>query len=89
MVAAAGTDFKTRKTISVFDLISKRSFLVDSGADECVFPATRADALLLRGPSLVAANGSSIPTYGKRIITLSFADGPSELQIASFLYNAF
>ena len=48
---------------------------MDSGADECVFPATSSDLLLPHTATLVAANGSDIKTFGKRDITLSFAPG--------------
>ena len=51
----------------------RRPFLVDSGADVSVFPATASQrknqvALMLR-----AANGSSIKTFGKRDIFLSLS----------------
>ena len=48
---------------------------MDSGADECVFPATTADFRCPRSSDLVAANGSSIKTFGKRLIEVSFAPG--------------
>ena len=59
-------------TITVADILSGRSFLVDTGAEESVFPANHLDRKKTRGPSLVAANGSAIPTYGKRNIPLQF-----------------
>ena len=55
----------TLRRIFVTDRRSKMQFLVDTGADLCVFPRSR-----LRGPrmksayELCAANGSSIATYG-------------------------
>ena len=48
---------------------------MDSGADECVFPATSSDLLQPPTTTLVAANGSAIKTFGKRSFTLSFAPG--------------
>ena len=61
--------------MSVADRISNRSFLVDSGADECVFPATPEDRALPTTSSLVAANGSTIHTFGKRTMPISLATG--------------
>ncbi|RUS74455.1 hypothetical protein EGW08_017793 [Elysia chlorotica] len=51
-------------SISVTDIISGRSFLVDTGAEESVFPASYGDRKKSSGPNLVAANGSAISTYG-------------------------
>ena len=55
---------------------------MDSGADECVFPATQADFSLPRTTDLVAANGSSIQTFGKRRFAVSF--GPTHKVFHSF-----
>jgi hypothetical protein len=44
------------------DAVSKQQFLVDTGAEVCVLPAT--GRTKQPGPSLLAANGSSIKTYG-------------------------
>ena len=58
----------------VRDKISGGRFLVDTGAEVSVFPATRmAMRSTQPGVSLVAANGSTIRTFGKRTITLRFA----------------
>ena len=57
------------------DRYSGRRFLVDTGAEVSVFPATRSDRLSQsQGPKLTAANGSNIRTYGKRTISLRFND---------------
>ena len=72
LIAAAS---RSSGTISVRDTISGRDFLVDSGADECMYPATAADYRLPRTTDLVAANGSSIKTFGKRLLEVSFASG--------------
>ena len=53
-----------------------RFFLVDSGADECVFPASTSDRRGERTTDLVAANGSSIKTFGKRYLEVSFGPRP-------------
>ena len=55
--------------------------LVDSGADACVFPASPRDTALAQTPSLVAANGTEIPTYGKRTLQLSFGPGHAISQV--------
>ena len=62
----------TRGTISIKDQLSGKFFLVDSGANECVFPASPEDRSLPQSTSLVAANGSSISTFGKRTLPLNF-----------------
>ena len=61
-----------RGTMVVTDALSRRAFLVDTGAEESVFPASYADRRLEPGPSLRAANGSSIRTFGKRLLQLQF-----------------
>jgi len=61
--------------MSISDKISGKLFLIDSGADECVFPASKSDRTLPRSSSLQAANGSEIFTFGKRKLHLSFAPG--------------
>ena len=55
------------------DRASRRRFLVDTGAEISVIPATRADKLSSnQGAKLTAANGSCIRTFGKRKIPLQF-----------------
>ena len=57
----------------VLDKTSGRQFLVDTGAEVSVLPATGQDTRMGQsGPSLMAANGSSIKTYGVRTIPLCF-----------------
>ena len=64
----------TEGLLFVRDQISGNRFLVDTGAEVSVFPATRmAMRSTQPGVSLVAANGSTIRTFGKRTITLRFA----------------
>ena len=58
--------------LSVYCRRQRRSFLVDSGADVSVFPATPAQRRKAPTVNLLAANGSSIRTYGKKSIALSF-----------------
>ena len=58
----------------IWDKTSGSQFLVDTGAEVSVFPATGLETRTKQpGPSLVAANGSSIKTYGVRTIPLCFA----------------
>ena len=55
------------------DSITKRQFLVDTGAEVSVLPATGLETRTQHpGPSLTAANGSSIRTYGTRTLPLQF-----------------
>ncbi|GFO09195.1 retrovirus-related pol polyprotein [Plakobranchus ocellatus] len=55
----------------VTDEKSKRRFLVDTGAQVSVTPASWADKVSgATGPNLQAANGSSIATYGSRVVHL-------------------
>ena len=52
------------------------SFLVDTGADVCVFPASSNDKRK-RTPTenLTAANGSETNTWGQRVITFILGQG--------------
>ena len=58
--------------LSVFCSRQRRSFLVDSGADVSVYPATPAQKKCRSKLCLSAANGSSIKTFGRRAISLAF-----------------
>ena len=56
------------------DTVSKRQFLVDTGAKVSVLPATGLDTRTKQpGPQLLAANDSSIRTFGTRTLSLHFA----------------
>ena len=60
----------------LWDKISGRQFLVDTGAEISVIPATASDKCNThdkQGPLLSAANGTTIKTYGSRIVPLQFA----------------
>ena len=68
-------NFREPQTYELFvtDSISKRCFLVDTGAQVSVTPASKLDKKNEpRGPPLQAANGSIITTYGTRFVCLRF-----------------
>ena len=85
----------------VSDRNSGRRFLVDTGAEVSVIPSTKWDKINgNHGPTLLAANHTSINTYGRRTLPLIFnsrkfqwcftiADVPQPLLGADFLrkYN--
>ena len=83
-VAAAGS--YSPKTMTIWDYASQRHFLVDSGADESVVPATAHDQTLPRSQSLIAANGTEIATFGRRDMTVSFAPGHHIIQSLSLIH---
>ena len=56
----------------MIDGLSGDSFLVDTGADVSVFPATTEDKKFPSSANLIAANGSSIKLFGTRLIKLQF-----------------
>ena len=57
----------------IWDCKSNRRFLVDSGAEVSVVPATASDRRSGPvGPVLTGANGSTIQTYGSRTLPLEF-----------------
>ena len=73
--ACAPRPVVTSTTLYVRDEISGRNFLVDSGADISLIPASRFDQRSgRRGPPLTAANGSSIRSYGDRSFTIHLRD---------------
>ncbi|XP_076664850.1 uncharacterized protein LOC143367152 [Andrena cerasifolii] len=73
-VNVAHDDGSGSRRILVTDKKSKIAYLVDTGADLCVFPRHR-----VRGPvekskyELFAANGTSIPTYGTLGLNLNLS----------------
>ena len=63
-----------RSLLFLLDEVSGKKFLVDTGAEMSVIPATREDERTRPlGPCLSAANGSSIKTYGTRTLPICFA----------------
>lgn len=58
----------------ITDSISGRRFLCDTGAQVSILPASALDIRTAKlGPNLEAANGTPIPTFGTRPLTLCFA----------------
>ncbi len=54
------------------DKLSGCNFLVDTGAEASVIPATKEEKISrIKEQSLIAANGTYIPTFGKRIFHLN------------------
>lgn len=69
------TGATTSRLLHVQDKVSGRSFLIDTGAEVSLVPASPADHRTA-APSapLVAANGTEIKTYGTRHIPLQFGN---------------
>ena len=60
----------------VYDKFTNRRFLVDTGAEVSVLPASALDTRAAQqGPTLTAANGTRIRTYGNRTIPVHFSCG--------------
>ena len=71
--AISTSDNSKHTQLFVTDSISKRCFLVDTGAQVSVTIASKLDKKTRsRGPPLQAANGSTIMTYGTRVVCLRF-----------------
>ena len=66
-VMASAVDNTLNSLLFANDQLTGRAFLIDSGAEVSVLPASVADRKnKVKGSSLSAANGSSISTFGKR-----------------------
>ena len=66
----------------ITDANTGRRFLVDTGAQVCVIPPTWFDRHHEQGgPPLQAANGTSIPTYGVRNVSLRFNENTYEARL--------
>ncbi|XP_061887393.1 uncharacterized protein LOC133638619 [Entelurus aequoreus] len=73
LLAAVG-DGRTSGLLFITDSLSGRRFLCDTGAHMSALPASATD--IRAGPCappLLAANGSTIHTFGTRTVTVSFA----------------
>ena len=60
-----------KKTLTLSDVKTGETYLVDTGADVSCIPASATDRRNLPpSATLIAANGSKIPTWGKRTIAV-------------------
>nr|XP_034195240.1 uncharacterized protein LOC117611409 [Osmia lignaria] len=71
-VAAADSGDAPERRLIVADRRSGIRFLVDTGANVSVLPASRLDRCRQPGAPLLAANGSTISTYGEKKVELDF-----------------
>lgn len=56
----------------IYDKLSKKQFLIDTGSDLSILPPTDKDKIAkVNTTSLYAANGTQIKTYGQKILTVS------------------
>ena len=97
VAAAVAGQRQGEPLLFLWDRCSGRRFLVDTGAQVSVFPASNNEQRsTTSGPALVAANHTAIRTYGSRTIQLKFdnnsfvwsfilADVPQPLLGADFL----
>ena len=57
----------------ILDTISHQRFLIDTGAEISLIPPTHKHSVPQdHGFTLLAANGASIPVFGRRSLTLNF-----------------
>ena len=67
-----------KKCFYVQDRRNGRQYLVDTGAEFSILPASPEDKRLVTPvEALEAANGSSVPVFGRRLITMNFGNGRS------------
>ena len=75
------TGINSINTLSVWNRQNGTSFLADTGADICVFPALPTDKKTRPlGCKLIAANGSNILTWGHQLLSVHLANGRSYTQ---------
>jgi len=85
---AASGEPQTTCRLFVTDREARQDFLIDTGADLCVYPRK-----YVRGPrqrstyELAAANGTTIHTYGQQLLTLNL--GLRRLFTWSFVIGTF
>ena len=72
-VTAAGGGYMN-STLSVWNCLTDTHFLVDSGADVCVFPVPTPNKRQSPSGHLTASNGSKINTWGLHKLTLNFGN---------------
>ena len=73
-VIAASDDGLRSRRIFVFDKNTRISYLLDTGADICVYPISKIHGLANKGEyELFAANGTRVATYGSVAIHLNLS----------------
>lgn len=69
---AASSDGPRTSRLFVTDNVTKEEYLIDTGADLCVYPRTRVKGRLEKTSyEMYAANGSTICTYGVRTVNVN------------------
>lgn len=71
VISATAGGNKIPRRLFIYDKKTGTKFLVDTGADVSVIPASRADRAGIQTLQLYAANGSKIKTFGERALTLN------------------
>lgn len=75
---AANDSCSTPRRLYITDAYSKLQFLIDTGADLCMFPRNRIKGTHVKySYVLTAANGTSITTYGFVTLSLKLGLGPN------------
>ena len=70
MLTASTT--RSKKVLSLTDRQLNIPFLIDTGADVSIIPATASDRMKKPISFLHAANGTGIPVYGERSLPIDF-----------------
>ncbi|CAB0040807.1 unnamed protein product [Trichogramma brassicae] len=70
LIEASDSDVSGLKRLFVLAQLSEQLFLIDTGAEVSVLPATHADGLVPSSFLLHAVNGSDFRTFGKRILSV-------------------
>lgn len=71
LMATGGPHPSSSRLFYVRDITSARRFLVDTGAEVSVIPATKGDRRSPVTCQLTAVNSSQIPVFAQRSLTLS------------------
>lgn len=72
LLLASSNSGQAISRLILYDHLSRMDYLIDTGADISVLPPTPPDLQKQTSAfGLVAANGTSIPTYGKRLVKVA------------------
>ena len=74
-VGSVTVDAKKSHLVHLRDHISKKNFLIDSGAEISVIPATKMDRYKEDHSTLAAANGTPINTFGEKLMFIDIGLG--------------